>query len=62
MVMSRLLHSSVALRPGKEPLLFMGKEAEWAPEPGWTWKEENTLAPGRIQTLGIQPVASRCID
>jgi hypothetical protein len=30
------LHAPAALPPGKEPLVPIGEEAEWAPEPVWT--------------------------
>jgi hypothetical protein len=30
------LHAAVALPPGKEPLVPIGYEAGWAPEPVWT--------------------------
>jgi hypothetical protein len=29
------LHAPAALPPGKELLIPIGKEAEWAPEPFW---------------------------
>jgi hypothetical protein len=37
------LHVPVALPPGKEPPVFIGQEAGWAPEPVWTtWRRENS--------------------
>jgi hypothetical protein len=29
------LHAPAALPPGKKPLVPIGQEAEWAPEPFW---------------------------
>jgi hypothetical protein len=39
------LHALVALPLGKESLISIGLEAEWAPEPVWTqWvREENPI-------------------
>jgi hypothetical protein len=34
------LHAPSALLPGKEPLVSIGQEAGWAPEPVWTWAWE----------------------
>jgi hypothetical protein len=40
------LHGPAALPPGKEPLLHIGQEAGWAPQPVWTpWWGEKLLAP-----------------
>jgi hypothetical protein len=36
MEVSGQLHALVALPTGKEPLVPIGKEAGWAPEPVWT--------------------------
>jgi hypothetical protein len=36
------LHVSAALPPGKEPLVLIGYEAGWAPEPIWTKRSENS--------------------
>jgi hypothetical protein len=39
------LHTLAALPPGKEPLIPIGYEAEWAPDPVWTlWHREKSLA------------------
>jgi len=43
MVVSGQLHAPAALRPGKQPLVPIGYEAEWAPEPFWTKKGENNI-------------------
>jgi len=34
--MSGQLYASAALPPGKETLVHIGQEDEWAPEPVWT--------------------------
>jgi len=41
MEVSDQIHAPAALSPGKEPLLHIGQDARWAPEPVWTrwWKE-----------------------
>jgi hypothetical protein len=40
----------------KGPSVSIGQEAEWDPEPVWAlWDREKYLAPGRNQTLVIQP-------
>jgi hypothetical protein len=40
-----------ALPPGKEPLIPIGHEAEWAPQPVWTrWWREKFQAPARTRT------------
>jgi hypothetical protein len=36
MEVSGQLHAPAALPPGKEPLVSIGQEAGWAPEPFWT--------------------------
>jgi hypothetical protein len=36
MEVSVQLHAPTALPPGKEPLVSIGLEAVWAPEPLWT--------------------------
>jgi hypothetical protein len=36
MEMSGQLHAPAALPPEKEPLILIGQEAVWAPEPFWT--------------------------
>jgi len=36
MEVSGQLHAPAALPPGKEPLVPIGYEAGWAPEPFWT--------------------------
>jgi hypothetical protein len=62
MEVSRQLHSSAALPPGKEPLLSSGNEAGWAPEPVWTWFWRKKIpSPCRDSNPPIiQPVAQRC--
>jgi len=37
MEVSGQLHAPTALPPGKEPLVPIGCETGWAPEPVWTW-------------------------
>jgi hypothetical protein len=46
------LHAPVALPPGKEPLVSIGQEAGWTPEPFWTrWWREKFPAPAGNRTL-----------
>jgi hypothetical protein len=53
MEVSGQLHDPAALPPEKEPLVPIGKEAGWAPEPFWTrWWREKFPAPAGNQTLG----------
>jgi hypothetical protein len=55
------LHVPAALPPGKEPLIPIGYEAGWVPEPFWTrwwWKKSQPL-PGYEPPI-IQPVVQRC--
>jgi len=43
--------SFTALLPGKEPLVPIGWEAMWVPEPGWTrWWREKFPAPAGKRT------------
>jgi len=37
MEVSGQLHAPADLSPGRGPLTPTGQEAEWAPEPVWTW-------------------------
>jgi hypothetical protein len=54
MEVSGQLHATKALPPGKEPLIPIGQEAWWDPEPVWRrWWREKFPAPI------IQPVAQR---
>jgi hypothetical protein len=47
-----------ALPPGKEPLVPIGQEAGWAPEPVWTQRlQENSSALAGDRTSVVQPVA-----
>jgi hypothetical protein len=55
------LHAPAALPPGKEPLVHIGSEARWAPEPVWTrWSREEFPAPAGTRTLITQPLAQLC--
>jgi hypothetical protein len=48
MVVSEQLHALVTFPLEKEPLVPIGKEAGWAPEPIWTLQSrEISLAPAR---------------
>jgi hypothetical protein len=52
MEMSGQLHTLATLYPGKEPLVPIGYEAGWAPEPFWMrWWREKFPAPNRNRTL-----------
>jgi hypothetical protein len=56
MEVSCQLHDPTALLPGKQPSLFIGYEARWAPEPIWMlWKIEKS-------NPAVQPVARRYTD
>jgi hypothetical protein len=51
MEVSGQLHATAALTPGKEPLLPVGYEVEWVPEPIWTrCRREKFPAPAGIRT------------
>ena len=52
-------HAPAALPPGKDPVPIEW-EAGWAPGPVWTGAEN--LAPTRIRSRTVQPVASRYTD
>jgi hypothetical protein len=41
------LHAPAALPPGREPLVPIGWEAGWAPEPFWTRVKRNIPSPRR---------------
>ena len=44
MEVRRQPHASAALLPGRESLVYIRKEAGFAPEPVWTfWRGENSL-------------------
>jgi len=47
MDVSGQLHAPAALLLGKEPLVPIGWEAEWAPEPVWTWWWQKFPVPTR---------------
>jgi hypothetical protein len=52
MEVSGQLHTLVALTPGKEPLVPIGQEAVWVPEPVWTlWWREKFPTPAGTRTL-----------
>jgi hypothetical protein len=55
MEVSGQLHAPATLSPGKEPLVPIGWEAGWAPEPFWMWRfREKFPAPtGRTLYLSI---------
>jgi hypothetical protein len=55
MEVSGQLHAAAALPPGKEPLVTIGYEAGWVPEPFWT-RESNPRTPI------VQPVAHACLN
>jgi hypothetical protein len=45
------LHAPAALPAGKEPLVPIGQEAGWAPEPVWTrWWREKFPVPAETRT------------
>jgi hypothetical protein len=63
MEVSGQLHAPAALPPGKKPLVPIGQEAGWAPEPFWTrWFREKFQAPAGNRTPIVQPVAQRYTD
>jgi hypothetical protein len=63
MEVSGQLHALATLPLGKEPLVFIGKEAGWTPELVWMlWRRGKSLSPARNRTSTIQPVASHYID
>jgi hypothetical protein len=56
------LHASAALPPEKDPLLPIGWEAVWAPEPVWTGgggKEKNSQPLPGLEPPIIQPIVHR---
>jgi hypothetical protein len=55
------LHAPAALPlPGKDPMVPIVWEAEWAPELAWTrWCVEKFVAPTGLEPPIIQPVAQR---
>jgi hypothetical protein len=57
MEVSGQLHAPVALLPGKEPLVPIGQEAGWAPEPFWMrwWREKFPAPPPGNRTLEPRP-------
>jgi len=51
MEVSGQLHAQAALLLGKEPLVPIGQEVGWAPEPFWTrWWREKFPAPAGTRT------------
>jgi hypothetical protein len=58
MEVSGQLHAPAALPPGKEPLVPIGQEAGWAPEPVWMrwWREISQPLPGLKPPI-IQSIA-----
>jgi hypothetical protein len=60
MEVSSQLHTPAASPPEKEPLVPIGQEAGWVPEPVWMrWRREKFPAPVGIGTPIIQSVAKR---
>jgi hypothetical protein len=58
MEVSGQLHAPAALPPVKEPLLPIGQEAGWTPEPFCTrWWRKNSEPPPEFEPPIIQPVA-----
>jgi hypothetical protein len=46
-----LLYTPASLPPEKEPVVPIGYEAGWAPEPVWTlWSRRKSLAPAKNRT------------
>jgi hypothetical protein len=63
MVVSGQLHASIALPPGKKPLVPTRWEAGWAIEPVWMlWSREKSPAPAGNRTPAIQPIACHYTD
>jgi hypothetical protein len=59
------LHAPAALPPRKEPLVPIGQEVGWTPEPVWTtWRRENSwpYQNSNSDPSADQPVASRYTD
>lgn len=50
-------HSLAALIWEKEPLIFIGQEGGWAPEPGWTLQRREKSCPCLESNHGYQPEA-----
>jgi hypothetical protein len=51
MEVSSELHTTAALLPGNKPLILIGWEAGWTPEPVWTrWLTEKFRAPAGTRT------------
>jgi hypothetical protein len=52
------LHDPAALLPLKEPMVLIGLEAGWVPEPVWMrWRRKMLPAPAGIMTPVVQAVA-----
>jgi len=59
MYVSGQLHSPAAVPPGKEPLVLIGCDTGWAPEPVWSGrggKEENSQPLSGIESPACSPV------
>jgi hypothetical protein len=59
------LHAPATLPPGKEPLVPIGQEAGWAPEPVWTtWRRENSwpYRDSNSDPSVVQPICSHYTD
>jgi hypothetical protein len=65
MELSGQLHAPAALPPGKEPVIRIGYEVGWTPEPVWTtWGSKNSYPHRDLNSdpSVVQPLASRYTD
>jgi hypothetical protein len=63
MEVSGHLHAPASLPPRKEPLVPIGKEAGWAPEPFWTrwWREKFPALAGNRTLEPHRPARSAAL-
>jgi hypothetical protein len=61
MEVSGQLHAPAALPPEKEPVVPIGEEAEWAPEPFWTVVKKKIPSPRR-ESNPSTPIKEMKID